>query len=97
MSEEIFKLACPCCRTMIEINARHKSATCVGTREKIPVAPKEGGFFDKVLHPPTLTQDALNQERERFKQEFGALPEGSKKPTSKDPEDEDLDADRESC
>ena len=69
------KLRCPCCGQMIEVQGA--SATCLGEGEETEHLPKEGEFFDKVLHPPALAQQAAKQERERFKQEFGELPQGS--------------------
>ncbi len=73
------QLHCPCCNELIEVNPDKGGiviSSCLKD-EKPPTAPTKGPFFDKTLHPPKLTQQAHQIERERFKTALGTLPIGS--------------------
>ena len=72
------EIRCPCCGEMIEVTYLDGGkVTCLGKGKETDPQPKEGPFFDKTLHPPTLTLQAHEKERERFKKALGELPKGS--------------------
>ena len=87
------QLHCPCCGKLIEVNPDKGGtivmSSCLESEESPPTAPKEGPFFDKTLHPPSLNQQAHQIEQERFKRAFGDLPLGSAGDETKEDEDDE--------